>query len=85
MLWKSVKDYFDEHADEAAKRRCKNIPQKRAYLVKELGVTLQFDACQRLSRSLMLLWNRNVPLLLWPMAHGSDDYRLYITTVTLLL
>ena len=39
----SVRDYLDAKAGEEAKRRCKNLSQKRTYLVKELGLKLQFD------------------------------------------
>lgn len=43
MTWWSIASYFKAHADENAKRRCKNISQKKKYIVEELQMPLQFD------------------------------------------
>ena len=43
MIWTSVKDYFDKHCTEDARKKCRNLSQKKAWLVKELGVQLQFE------------------------------------------
>ena len=51
MSWQPVKDYFEQHAPADAKKKCKNLAQKKAYLTKELGLTLQCEPCQTCSLS----------------------------------
>lgn len=44
MLWSSIADYFNEHAPPDVKKRCKNLSQKKHYVVNVLKMPLQFDA-----------------------------------------
>lgn len=39
----SIRDYFDKHADADARKRCKNLSQKKSYLVNTLQISLQMD------------------------------------------
>ena len=41
--WYSINDYFEQNATDSAKKKYKNWAQKKAYLVRELGVSLQYD------------------------------------------
>ena len=43
MIWMSIRDYFDKHADADARKRCKNLSQKKSYLVNTLQISLQMD------------------------------------------
>lgn len=43
MIWWTISSYFDAHATESAKKRCKNLPSKRKYIQETLGMPLQFD------------------------------------------
>lgn len=43
MTWYSINKYFKDHATEDAKRKYKNLSQKKKYITDTLGMTLQFD------------------------------------------
>lgn len=43
IIWHSIPSYFAEHASAEAKKRCRNVSQKRKYIVEELKMPLQFD------------------------------------------
>lgn len=44
MTWFPIREYFEKVANQDAKRRCRNLAQKKAFLVKELGLTVQLEA-----------------------------------------
>lgn len=43
MTWWSIPAYFKAYADENAKKKFKNVSQKKKYIVEQLGMPLQFD------------------------------------------
>lgn len=43
MTWYSISKYFKDHATEEAKKKYKNLSQKKKYITDVLGMTLQFD------------------------------------------
>lgn len=50
MIWKSIRDYFEANATKDARKRCKTLPQKRSYLVKELGLEITEEPLQQICR-----------------------------------
>lgn len=43
MTWWSIASYFKAYADENAKKKFKNLSQKKKYIVEQLKMPLQFD------------------------------------------
>ena len=43
LVWWTIASYFAEHAPESAKKKCKNLAQKKKYVTDVLKMPLQFD------------------------------------------
>ena len=43
FVWWSIASYFDAHAPEGARKKCRNISQKKKFIQEVLKMPLQFD------------------------------------------